>query len=379
VTDAVDSADSADSGDSGGSGSGSGSGGSGSGEARDRRAAVRSSRLERYRRMVEIRLLEEKVLELFGQGLIPGTTHTCQGQEAVCVGIAAATRPSDTIACTYRGHGMALALGVTREAVLGEILGRQIGCTGGLGGSMHLSDPAVGLLPTFAIVGAGIPVAAGAALTAQVLGTDDVAVSVFGDGAANIGAFHEGLNLAAIWRLPVVFVCENNQYGEYTRIDRSTPVADIAARARGYAMPSEIVDGQDVEAVSEVVGQAVARARAGDGPALIEAKTYRYAGHSRSDKATYRPPGELDSWLARDPIDLYATMLLGEPGVTAADLDEIRAACASALDQTLEVVLASPPPTAGQMLGTAGQKLGTAGQKLGRAPGPEPAPGRSGG
>lgn len=322
-----------------------------SGEVLGRRAAVQSSRLERYRRMVEIRGLEEKVLELFGQGLIPGTTHTCQGQEAVCVGIAAATQPSDTIACTYRGHGMALALGMTREAVLGEILGRQIGCTGGLGGSMHLSDPAVGLLPTFAIVGAGIPVAAGAALTAQVLGTDGVAVSVFGDGAANIGAFHEGLNLAAIWRLPVVFVCENNQYGEYTRIDRSTPVADIAVRAAAYAMPSEIVDGQDVDAVEAVVGRAVAQARAGDGPTLIEAKTYRYVGHSRSDKAAYRPPGELDTWLARDPIELFATTLLREPGVTRADLDQIQASCASALELTLETVLASPPPTVAQMLG----------------------------
>lgn len=321
------------------------------GEALRRRAAVQSSRLERYRRMIEIRGLEDKVLELFGQGVIPGTTHTCQGQEAVCVAIAAATRPSDTIACTYRGHGMALALGMTREAVLGEILGRQVGCTGGLGGSMHLCDPAVGLLPTFAIVGAGIPVAAGAALTAQTLGTDGVAVSVFGDGAANIGAFHEGLNLAAIWRLPVVFLCENNQYGEYTRIDRSTPVADIAVRAAAYAMPSEIVDGQDVDAVEAVVGRAVARARAGDGPTLIEAKTYRYAGHSRSDKATYRPPGELDAWLARDPIELFAATLLREPGVTQADLDQVQASCASALELTLETVLASPSPTAAQMLG----------------------------
>lgn len=315
-----------------------------------RRSALQASRLERYRRMVEIRGLEEKVLELFGQGLIPGTTHTCQGQEAVCVAIAAATRPTDTIACTYRGHGMALALGMTRESVLGEILGRQIGCTGGLGGSMHLSDPAAGLLPTFAIVGAGIPVAAGAALSAKVLGTDDVAVSVFGDGTANIGAFHEGLNLAAIWKLPAVFVCENNLYGEYTRIDKTTPVSDIAVRAAAYALPSEIVDGQDVDAVEEVVGRAVARARSGDGPTLIEAKTYRYAGHSRSDKAAYRPPGELDAWLARDPISLFADVLLSEPDITQADLDQVRASCVSALEETLEVVLASPPPTAAQML-----------------------------
>jgi acetoin:2,6-dichlorophenolindophenol oxidoreductase subunit alpha len=315
-----------------------------------RRSELQSNRTERYARMLEIRLAEERVLELFGEGLIPGTTHTSQGQEAVCVGIAAATRPTDTVACTYRGHGMALALGATREAVLGEIMGRQIGCMGGLGGSMHLSDPTVGLLPTFAIVGAGIPIAVGAALTAQVLGTDDVAISVFGDGSANIGAFHEGLNLAAIWKLPVVFVCENNLYGEYSRIDRTTPVLDIAVRATSYAMPSEIVDGQDVDAVEAAVGRAVARARQGDGPTLVEAKTYRYAGHSRSDKATYRPAGELEAWLARDPIDLFGEKLVAEGVLGRSQLDEVKARARAELDETIERVLASPPPTQAQML-----------------------------
>lgn len=317
-----------------------------------RRSALQSGPLERYRRMVEIRMVEEKVLALFGEGLIPGTTHTCQGQEAVSVAIAAATRPSDTVACTYRGHGLALALGATREAVLGEIMGRQIGCMGGLGGSMHLSDPSVGLLPTFAIVGAGVPIAAGAALTAQVRGTDDVAVAVFGDGATNIGGFHEGMNLAAIWRLPVVFVCENNIYGEYSRIDRTTPVSDIAVRANSYAMPSEIVDGQDLDVVEDAVGRAVAVARAGGGPTLIEAKTYRYAGHSRSDKGAYRPPGELDIWLARDPITLYGDALIARGDATADDLSTIRRECETALAQTLETVLASPAPTPAQMFTT---------------------------
>jgi acetoin:2,6-dichlorophenolindophenol oxidoreductase subunit alpha len=314
-----------------------------------RRAAVQSSRVERYTRMVEIRLAEERVLELFGEGLIPGTTHTAQGQEAVSVGIAAATKPTDTVACTYRGHAVALALGVTLEAVLGEILGRQVGCMGGLGGSMHLSDPSVGLLPTMAIVGAGIPVAVGAALTADVLHTDAVSISVFGDGAANIGAFHEGLNLAAIWRLPVVFVCENNQYGEYTRIDRTTPVADIAVRAISYGMPNDIVDGQDVDAVEATIGRAVARARDGGGPTLVEAKTYRYAGHSRSDKATYRPAGELDQWLERDPIKLFGDKLVAEGLVDEAELEQIRVKTRAVLDATIERVLASPPPTEAQM------------------------------
>lgn len=318
-------------------------------ESLTRRDALKTSRRERYERMVEIRLLEEKVIELFGEGLIPGTTHTAQGQEAVCIAVAAMTRPSDIVSCTYRGHGMALALGMTPESVLGEIMGRQIGCMGGLGGSMHLSDQSVGLLPTFAIVGAGIPIAVGAALTAQVLGNDTIAVSVFGDGATNIGAFHEGLNLAAIWQLPVIFVCENNQYGEYSRIDRTTPVSDIAIRAGSYNMPSEIVDGQDVDAVEAVMARAAARARNGEGPTLIEAKTYRYAGHSRSDKATYRPAGELDAWLARDPVTLFGTKLVDEGVVLAKDIDEIWAARRGLLDKSIELVVASPRSMPRQM------------------------------
>ncbi len=315
-----------------------------------RRQEVVSNRRLRYERMIEIRVLEDKVMEIFAEGLIPGTTHTCQGQEAVCVGIAAATRPTDIVVCTYRGHGMALALGVLGEAVLGEIMGRQIGCMGGLGGSMHLSDPSVGLLPTSAIIGAGIPIAAGAALTAQILGNDTVAVSVFGDGTANIGAFHEGLNLAAIWNLPVVFVCENNQYGEYSRIDRTTPVSDLAVRASSYNMASEIVDGQDVDAVEAAMTRAVARARSGAGPTLIEAKTYRYAGHSRSDKATYRPAGELDEWLQRDPIKLFEAKLIEEGVLEQADIELIEAQQRRLLEETLELVRSSPTPTQDQML-----------------------------
>lgn len=315
-----------------------------------RREEVVSNRRKRYERMVEIRLLEDKVIEIFAEGLIPGTTHTCQGQEAVCVGVAAATRPTDIVVCTYRGHGIALALGVPTERVLGEIMGRQIGCMGGLGGSMHLSDPSVGLLPTSAIIGAGIPIAAGAALTAQILGNDTVAVSVFGDGTTNIGAFHEGLNLAAIWKLPVIFVCENNQYGEYSRIERTTPVTDLAVRAASYNMPSEIVDGQDVDAVEVAMARAVARARSRGGPTLIEAKTYRYAGHSRSDKATYRPAGELDVWLQRDPIRLFGAKLVEEGVLEEADLELVDAEQRRRLEATLELVLSSPAPTPTQMM-----------------------------
>ena len=245
---------------------------------------------------------------------------------------------------------MALALGVTREAVLGEIFGRRIGCMGGLGGSMHLSDPSVGLLPTMAIVGAGIPIGVGAALTAQVNGTDDVAVSLFGDGATNIGAFHEGLNLAAIWSLPTVFICENNLYGEYSPIARTTAVTDIARRAASYGIPGHVVDGQDVDELERVLAAAIARAREGGGPTLIEAKTYRYAGHSRSDKAAYRPIGELEAWLKRDPITLLGEKLQTEGLVDESGLQVIWEETRIQLDQTIETALGSPRPTASDML-----------------------------
>ena len=316
----------------------------------ERRALLQASRLERFRRMVEIRLVEDRIIALFGDGLIPGSTHTCQGQEAVSVAVAAVLQHSDTVACTYRGHGMALALGVTREALLGEIFGRSIGCMGGLGGSMHLSDPAVGLLPTFAILGAGVPIGVGAALAAQVKGTHDISVSVFGDGASNIGAFHEGLNLAAVWSLPTVFVCENNLYGEYSPIARTTPVTDIAVRAASYGMPSQVVDGQDLDALEEVVGAAAARARQGGGPTLIEAKTYRYAGHSRSDKATYRPDGELEEWLRRDPITLFGQRLVDEGAADEDALEAVWEESRAQLEQSLETVLASPVPGPSDML-----------------------------
>jgi TPP-dependent pyruvate/acetoin dehydrogenase alpha subunit len=305
--------------------------------------------LEAYRRMVEIRLVEERVQKLYEEGHIRGSTHLCMGQEAVCVGVACAARASDWVTCTYRGHGMALALGVTPEEVFGEVAGRVIGCAGGLGGSMHLSGERVGLLPTFAIVGAGIPVAAGAALAAQVKQADDAAIAVFGDGAANIGAFHETLNLAAIWKLPVVFVCENNLYGEYSRINLTTPVEDLAKRAEPYGMPGVIVDGQDFEAATAAVAAALERARSGQGPSLLEMKTYRYSGHSRSDAATYRPPGELEAWKRRDPLDLYARRLCSLGRATDATLEAIRQETQATVAAAAEVALASPEPPVEEM------------------------------
>ncbi len=320
-----------------------------SSEVLARREAVRADRKQRYERMVEIRTLEDKIRELFAEGLVHGTTHTCQGQEAVSVGIAAALRPSDSLCCTYRGHGMAMALGLTPLAVSGEIMGREVGSIGGVGGSMHLCDMSVGLLPTFAIVGAGIPVAAGAALTAQVRGTDDVAVAVFGDGAANIGAFHEGINLAAIWKLPAIFICENNQYGEYSPIATTTPIANIADRAVSYGIPGEVVDGQDPDAVFAAVETAVTRARSGDGPSLLEMKTYRYSGHSRSDAASYRPAGELDKWYERDPIVTFGARLADEGLLAPGEADEIAARVAEQVAAAVAEAQAADAPGVASM------------------------------
>ena len=309
----------------------------------ERRRRLQSGRPARYEAMFEIRSFEDRVQAMFFEGSVHGTTHTCQGQEAVAVGLAAAARPTDIVTCTYRGHGVALALGMTPLSIMGEIMGRKLGAIGGVGGSMHLCDVSVGLLPTFAIVGAGIPVAAGAALTAQVRGTDDAAVAVFGDGAANIGAFHEGLNLAAIWKLPVVFLCENNQYGEYSRIDVTTPIGDLADRAASYGMPGEIVDGQDVDAAAAAAEGALRRARAGEGPSLLEMKTYRYAGHSRADKAPYRPEGEFDEWYERDPINTYRRRLIEEGELTEEEATALESAVAQRLaDAEAEAAAGEP-------------------------------------
>ncbi len=294
--------------------------------------------------MWRIRLFEDAVQALFLQNLVSGSTHLCQGQEAVPVGVCAALQPRDTMTCTYRGHGAMIAMGAPLDACFAEIVGRSLGLCGGKGGSMHLADLERGALGSFAVVGAGLPVAVGAALTAQVRGDQGVAVTFFGDGSSNIGAFHESLNLASVWRLPVVFVCENNLYGEYSPIAATTPVSDIAARASSYAMPGVIVDGNDLSAVTKVAAIAVARAREGGGPTLIEAKTYRQAGHSRSDPGAYRPDGELDSWLERDPLGVTERQLL-ELGVTADRIEQITQEAREDVAAARERALASPPPS----------------------------------
>lgn len=314
-----------------------------------RRSAIAGNKIAQYERMIEIRTLEEQINELFASGEIRGTTHLCIGQEALAVGLASVLRPTDIVSATYRGHGIALALGLSPESVLGEIMGKTIGCCGGVGGSMHLSNMELGLLPTSAIIGGGMPVAAGAALSFQTRGTDDVAVAVFGDGATNIGAFHETLNLAAIWNLPIVFICDNNVYGEYSRIDITTPLEDLHHRGESYRMPHHAIDGMDIAAVQEGIQKAVDHARSGKGPTFIEAKTYRFSGHSRADLALYRPEGELEKWQARDPIKLTEEKLVKEKLIDATQINKIKEETLKVIKGVVEVCKSAPNPTLASM------------------------------
>ena len=303
---------------------------------------VTDPRLTWLQTMVRIRTFEERVQELYAQGRIPGTVHLSIGQEAVAVGGVAAMAERDLMTVTHRCHGQALARGVEMDRAFAELMGRASGTCLGLGGSMHLTDYSRGLIGAFAIVGAGLPVAVGAAMSAKLRGDGRVAVTFFGDGAANIGTFHESLNMASIWRLPVVFVVENNMYGEFTPQRNTSPSEDVADRAPAYAIPAAIVDGQDVEAVHAVVGKAIARARAGDGPTLVEAKTYRYRGHSRADAARYRPADELAAWRARDPIDILAERLVADDVLAPDGLAMMRDATQREVDATVEEVETQP-------------------------------------
>jgi len=314
-----------------------------------RRKAVQDDAVAQYERMIEIREFEGQINALFAAGSIRGTTHLCLGQEALAVGLASVLRPTDIVSATYRGHGIALALGLSPEAVLGEIMGKANGCCGGVGGSMHLSNMALGLLPTSAIIGGGMPIAAGAALSFQTKGTDDVAVAVFGDGATNIGAFHETLNLAAIWNLPVVFICDNNIYAEYSRITVTTPIEDLHLRADSYCMPHFSLDGMDIGLVQKGIAEAVNRARGGGGPTLIEAKTYRFSGHSRADLALYRPEGELDSWQKRDPIKVTEEALVASGRLNPQKIDEIRSQMKKIIEEVVAVCQATPEPDLASM------------------------------
>lgn len=314
-----------------------------------RRAKLKDNEVAWFDRMLEIREFEKQTNLLFASGAIRGTTHLCIGQEALAVGLASVLNPDDVVSATYRGHGISLALGLSSHSALAEIMGKSTGCAGGLGGSMHLCDRSVGILPTSAIIGGGIPIAVGAALAFQIQKKSNVAVAVFGDGATNIGAFHESLNLAAIWNLPVIFVCDNNVYGEYSRINTTTPIEDLHLRADSYAMPNMKVDGMDIHAVRDSLELAINRARSGGGPTLVEAKTYRFAGHSRADTAPYRPEGELAEWEKRDPIKLTREMLIGKGLLTEDTATQMVSDMEDFMKSTIESVQQDPEPTTKDM------------------------------
>jgi len=299
--------------------------------------------LDLFERMAVIRATEKAAYDLFMSGLVKGTTHLAAGQEAVAVGASAALRPDDYVFATYRGHHHAMARGATPEACLAELMSRATGLNGAKGGSMHLTVASANMLGSYAIVGAHLPIACGAAWSARLRGTEQVAVAFFGDGATNIGAFHEALNLAAVWKLPVLFVCENNLYMEYTPIDKVTAVAQPAAgRAPAYGLPAEVVDGNDAVAVLQVTARAAARARAGDGPTIIEALTYRQYGHSRADPAKYRPEEEVDAWLKRDPLTVMADRLQAQ-GVDEEAVKQRRDRADELVAAAVEAAKAAPP------------------------------------
>ncbi len=302
------------------------------------------TRLELYRLMQSCRVMEQRAYDLFMQNLIKGTSHLALGQEAVAAGFGAAMREDDYSFCTYRGHNHTLVRGVSMTGILGELMGRECGLLSGKGGSMHLMDVEKGAMGSYAIIGAHMPIAAGAAWSAQYRKSGQVAVCFFGDGTTNIGAFHESLNFAAIWDLPVVYVCENNLYMEYTHIAEVTAVEHPAAdRASAYGLEPVVIDGNDADLVYVVAAAALEKARSGGGPSLIEVQTYRHGGHSRADPGKYRPDEEVAAWMERDPITIYRARLLAD-GVDESAIAEIEAEQAARVDKAEETARASGPP-----------------------------------
>ena len=302
-------------------------------------------RLQLWRSLLEIRHLEQRAYDLFLQNLIKGTSHLALGHEAVAAGFAIAMNRDDWTFCTYLGHHHTLARGASMEGVLGELMGRECGLLQGKGGSMHLTSVEHGAMGSYAIIGAHLPISLGAAWTAQYKKTSQVSICFFGDGTTNIGAFHEALNLAVVWKLPVVFVCENNLYMEYTPIKDVTAVENPAAdRAAAYGLPKIVIDGNDVDEVYRTAQDALSKARSGRGPSLIECLTYRHSGHSRADPGDYRPPGELEKWLEKDPVPCYRERLI-EFGISENLVNEIDEEVKQAVDIATEIAKGSPIPS----------------------------------
>jgi pyruvate dehydrogenase E1 component alpha subunit len=306
--------------------------------------------LEMYRKMLEIRFFEEKVFDLYAQNLVPGTIHLYAGEEAVAVGVCSHLRKDDYIISTHRGHGHCIAKGADLKRTMAEILGKKTGYCKGKGGSMHIADFSIGMLGATAVVGAGIPIAVGAGLSAILRKTDQVTVCFFGDGASNQGTFHEGINMASVWKLPVVFVCENNLYAMGTRQSIVMAIGNIADRAVAYGIPGVVVDGNDVLAVYEAAGKAVERARKGEGPTLVECKTYRQKGHSRVDPARYRRKEEVAEWLAKDPVKRLREKLLAEKVLSQAEIQSVDSEVSAEVEEAVKFAVESPLPAAEEAL-----------------------------
>ena len=316
-------------------------------------AVPKEQLLGMYRTMVTIRRFEETIRDLFFQGQIPGFVHVSIGEEAVPTGVCAALTDKDYITTTHRGHGHMLAKGGQLAPMMAELFGKRTGYCKGKGGSMHIVSYEIGILGANGIVGGGIPIATGAALASSFRGNDAVAVAFFGDGASNEGTFHESLNLAGLWKLPVIFVCQNNAYAEFTPTSESTSVKDIAVRAQGYNMPGVIVDGNDVLAVYEVMQTAVARAKRGEGPTLIEAKTYRWEGHVVGEQAfvgEYRPAEEIEAAKLRCPIVLFTKRALSTGFIAEAELERIAGEVQRDLDAAVAFAQSSPLPEPSEAL-----------------------------
>jgi pyruvate dehydrogenase E1 component alpha subunit len=299
---------------------------------------------EMYRKMLQIRCFEEKVFELYGQNLVPGTIHLYAGEEAVAVGVCSNLRKDDYITSTHRGHGHCIAKGAELKRTMAEILGKKTGYCKGKGGSMHIADFNVGMLGATAVVGAGLPIAVGAGLSAKLRKTDQVVACFFGEGASNQGTFHESVNMASAWKLPVIFVCENNLYAMGTRQSRIMNIENVADRAVAYGIPGVSVDGNDVSAVYEASKTAVDRARDGRGPTLIECKTYRHKGHSRVDPAKYRPKQEVEEWLIKDPIKRFKEMLMQTNTLKAIEIQKIERDVLAEIEEAVKFAVESPFP-----------------------------------
>jgi pyruvate dehydrogenase E1 component alpha subunit len=298
-----------------------------------------------YRRMVEIRAVEQELITLFAKGRMPGFIHSYVGEEATAVGVCAALDTHDYITSTHRGHGHILAKGGDLNRFMAEVFGRATGYCKGKGGSMHIADFDIGILGANGIVGGGIPIAGGAACSSVMLGTGRVAVSFFGDGAANIGAFHESLNLAAVWNLPVVFVCENNGYADFIPTRDAMRIPRVADRAAAYGMPGDTVDGNDVLAVCEAARRAVDRARSGEGPTLLEAVTYRWRGHFEGDPQPYRTKDEVAGWQQKDPVRRFRDLLVSALLLSDEDEARIETEVHAAIDEAVKFAESSPFPT----------------------------------